>query len=190
MCMKTNMLQSSKVILMEESAHDSISTLHAFTKASSLSLYLQVCWHLLKLVALLPIEGVRQLHHVTLMAAITRLSVLSLHCFRTPFETYDAMLRQYPGNSISLAWIPDFQCDKEEGEVLWPRVSQDGRFSVDLERACGECWKYRDVAPHTFWEISITLIPEREGHIDRTSTPYRSSVRMSQDCLMLSMKSS
>ena len=67
--------------------------------------------------------------------------------------------------------VVDFQRDKEEGEVLWPRVSQDGRFSVDLERACGECWKYRDVAPHAFWEISIKLIPEREGHIDRTSTP-------------------
>ena len=127
---------------------------------------------------------------LTSLAAMTRLSVLSLFIALGRLSKHMMQcVRQYPGNSLSLAWILDFQHDKE-GEVLWPRVSQDGRFSVELERACGECWKYRDVAPHTFWEISITLIPEREGHIDRTSTPYRSSVRMSQDCLMLSMKSS
>ena len=132
MCMKTNMLQSSKVILMEESAHDSISTLHAFTKTSSLSLYLQVCWHLLKLVALSRVEGVRRLHHVTLMAAITRLSVLSLFIALGRLSKHMMQcVRQYPGNSLSLAWILDFQHDKE-GEVLWPRVSQNGRFFVDL----------------------------------------------------------
>ena len=111
---------------------------------------------------------------LTSLAAMTRLSVLSLFIALGRLSKHMMQcLRQYPGNSISLAWIPDFQHDKE-GEVLWPRVSQNGRFSVELERACGECWKYRDVTLHTIWEIPIKLIPEGEGHINRMSTPSRS----------------
>ena len=70
---------------------------------------------------------------LTSLAAMTRLSVLSLFIALGRLSKHMMQcVRQYPGNSISLAWIPDFQHDKE-GEVLWPPgVSQNGRFFVDL----------------------------------------------------------
>ena len=52
-------------------------------------------------------------------------------------------LQSYWNTNPEVLRVVDVQRDKEEGEVLWPRVSQDGRFSVELERACGECWKYK-----------------------------------------------